>query len=284
MTKFLLILCAFMSYAHAEDVKVFTWNTFMLPKPIKFSHQSERTDLITDLINKSGDDVIVLQEAFSGDFRAKLNSRTNKRYPYQYYLNRQIFSFDVYGSGVYYLSRYPMKILAHTYYQDCTKADCFASKGTALAEFTLPSGKKFQIAGTHLQAGQKELSHEIRMKQLVQVKSLIAKFEKKGVPQLLIGDLNIDAISSPDFTRALGLMNMVSGPLEGSLPYSNGFPTICYEKPGDDKKEWLDHILMKANESDALVLHRQVRPYIGQIDGMNCPLSDHWGVEAVLSI
>lgn len=284
MTKFLLILFALMSVAYAEEVKVFTWNIFMLPKPIKFSHQSERTDLIIDLVKTSGDDVIVFQEAFSGDFRAKLNHRTNKKYPYQYYLNRKMFSFDVYGSGVYYLSRYPMKVLSHTYYKNCTKADCFASKGTAVAEFTLPSGKKFQIAGTHLQAGQKELSHEIRMKQLLQVKSILTKHTKKGVPQFLMGDLNIDAISSPDYQKALQLLNMQSGPLEGDLPYSNGFPITCYQKPGDDKREWLDHIFLKTNESNAKVFHKQVRPYMGQIDGIDCPLSDHWGVEAILSI
>lgn len=284
MTKFFLIFIALMSLAHAEDVKVFTWNIFMLPKPIKFSHQSERTDQIIDLVNSSEDDVIVFQEAFSGDFRAKLRSKTKKKYPHQYYLNRKCFSFDVYGSGVYYLSRYPMNVLSHTYYKDCTKADCFASKGTAVVEFTLPSGKKFQIAGTHLQAGQKDLSHEIRMKQLGEVKALLAKSSKKGIPQFLIGDLNIDAISSPDYSKALALLNMESSPLEGELQYSNGFPTVCYSKPGDDKREWLDHIFLKSNESGAHVFHKQVRPYIGQIDGVDCPLSDHWGVEAILSI
>jgi len=284
MTKIFLIMLSLMSFAYAEEVKVFSWNIFMLPKPIKFSYQIERTDLIIDLVKSSSDDVIVFQEAFSGDFRAKLKDRTAKKYPYQYYLNRKCFSFDVYGSGVYYLSRFPMKILSHTYYKDCTKADCFASKGTAIAEFTLPSGKKFQIAGTHLQAGQKELSHEIRMKQLGQVKAILSGVAKKGIPQFLIGDLNIDAISSPDYQKALELLDMKSGPLEGDLPYSNGFPITCYQKPGDDKKEWLDHIFLKSNESGAQVFHKQIRPYFGQIDGVDCPLSDHWGVEAILSI
>jgi endonuclease/exonuclease/phosphatase family metal-dependent hydrolase len=284
MTKFLLILFILVNVAHAEDVKLFSWNIFMLPKPIKFSLQAERTDLIVDLIKKSGDDVIILQEAFSGDFRAKLNYRTSKIYPYQYYLNRKFFSFDVYGSGVYYLSRYPMKVLSHTYYSDCTKADCFASKGSALIEITLPSGKAFQIAGTHLQAGQKELSREIRMKQLEQVKSLLSASAKKNVPQFLIGDLNLDALNNPDYLKGLHLMNMSSGPLEGDLSYTNGFPITCYEKPGDDKKEWLDHIWLKPNESLAQVFRKKVRPHIGTIEGMDCPLSDHWAIEAILSI
>ncbi len=284
MIKILLGLLLMSTMAFAEEVKIFSWNVFMLPKPIKFSHQQERTDLIIKLINASDDEIIILQEAFSGDFRSKLSERTIKKFPYQYYLDRKTFSFDVYGSGVYYLSRYPLKVLDDVYYNDCTKADCFASKGTSVVEFTLPSGKKIQIAGTHLQAGQKELSRDIRMKQLGQVKLALSSFEKAGVPQFLIGDLNIDAIHSPDYNKALGFMNMVSGPLEGDLTYTNGYPITCYEKPGDDTKEWIDHIFMKSNGSLSQTLHRKVRPYLGNIKGTECPLSDHWGVEAVLSL
>jgi endonuclease/exonuclease/phosphatase family metal-dependent hydrolase len=284
MTKFLLIFFILVNVAHAEEVKIFSWNIFMLPKPIKFTHQAERTDLIIDLIKKSGDDVVILQEAFSGDFRAKINYRTSKIYPYQYYLNRKFYSFDVYGSGVYYLSRFPMKVLSHAYYNDCTKADCFASKGTALIEITLPSGRAIQIAGTHLQAGQKDLSREIRMKQLEQVKSLLSASVKKNVPQFVIGDLNLDALNSPDYLKGLSLMNMQSGALEGDLSYTNGFPITCYQKPGDDNKEWLDHIWLKQNESQAQVFHKKVRPHSGNIEGVQCPLSDHWGIEAILSI
>ncbi len=284
MKKLILLLTLFSNVAMAEQVKLLTWNVFMLPKPIKFSFQRERTDLIIEEIKKSNDDIIVLQEAFSGDFRIKLKKRTLEQYPYQYYLNRRRFSFTVYGSGVYFLSRYPMKSLGFTYYKDCTTADCFASKGAAVMEVQLPSGKKLHLAGTHLQAGGKDLSREIRMKQLGQIKKLFNDTKVNNVPQFLVGDINIDALQGTDYSKALQFLDMTSGPLEGALGYSNGYAIQCYSKPGDDNKEWLDHVFTQKNGTATFVHSKIVRPYTGLINGKDCPMSDHWGVGAVISL
>lgn len=284
MLKFFLLAVLFMNFAQAETVRILAWNVFMLPKPIHFSLQKERTPLIIEEINKSEDDIIVLQEAFSGDFRAKLRKRTKDKYPHQYYLNRKRFSFTVYGSGVYFLSKYPLKDLGYSYYKDCTKADCFASKGVAVMEVSLPSGKKIHLGGTHLQAGGKEKSQRIRVKQLSQIKKLFESTRNENIPQILVGDLNIDALLGAEFAGALALLDMSSGALEGEPGYSNGYTIGCYSKPGDDNKQWLDHVLINPNRSQGHVISRKIRPYYGVIKGQNCPLSDHWAIEALISL
>lgn len=284
MLKILVFLLFIAQAAFAEEVKLLTWNVFMLPKPIKFSYQKERTDLIIKEILASPYDVIVLQEAFAGEFQEKTKKLTSKKYPHQFYLKRKPGSLTVYGSGVYYLSRIPMKELDSVYFNDCAKADCFASKGSALMEFTLPSGKKFQVASTHLQAGHNENSSKIRFNQLKQIQGMMLPKLTFGVPQFLVGDLNIDANHGNDYNRALTMLAMTSGPLQGELNYTNGYPIECYEKPGDDQKEWIDHIFTFANAVPVQVLAKKVRPFNGLINHKECPLSDHWGVEATLSL
>ncbi len=252
----------------------------MLPKPIKFSLQAERTPLIIDELFKSKADVIFLQEAFQIEFREQLLEKLKATYPHHYYLDRQPNTLTVYGSGVYLLSRHPFKILHKVYFDDCANADCFASKGTFLAEIKTPSGQKAQFAPTHLQASGALAA--IRLKQLADINAIFSINAQNGVSQFLIGDLNIDGLSGTEYKTALDYMHMSSSPLEGDPGYTNGFPTICYTKPGDDNKEWIDHIWMKPSISTARVLNKRVRPYIGVLEGKECPLSDHYAIEATI--
>lgn len=254
----------------------------MLPKPIKFTYQAERTRLITDILNKSEYDLIFLQEAFPGYFHDHIFGKTRLKYPYQYYLKRPFFSHTVFGSGAYLLSRYPIKAKDKVYYDACRRADCFAAKGMLLATIELPGGKVIQIGNTHLQAGKNSKSSRIRLKQLEQVRQLLTKHSKPGVTQIVLGDINIDA-KHEDFKKALNLLNMVSHPLSGEIDHTNGFPITCYNKPGDDVKEWIDHIWLSEN-SEVKILNKKVRIFTGLINDKECPLSDHYGVEATLKL
>lgn len=279
MRLFILLLLLPLT-AFAQEIRILSWNIFMLPKPIKFSYQKERTEYIIQHLAKENFDVVLLQEAFSGDFRNKVQDSLKKLYPHQSYLDRQSGSLTVYGSGAYILSKYPIGRNEFAYYADCGKSDCFASKGVSLSTITHPSGKMIQIANTHLQSG-KEKS-KIRFKQLEQVKRLIETYKIKDVPQVLVGDLNIDALTGNDYQKMLDLLNMKSHSLEGSPQYTNGFPIECYNKPGDDQLEWLDHIVINRDFTGSLK-KKKVRVFTATLEGKECPLSDHYAVEATIS-
>lgn len=278
----LLIFPLLITLCHAEEVKILSWNVFMLPKPVRFSLQNTRTDLIVEELLKSDADIILLQEAFSGKFKSELKKKSIDKYPYQYYLNRRIPSLKIFGSGLYYMSKHPFEVLERVYFKRCTIADCFAAKGSAVVEVSLPSGRKIQVANTHLQAGGKNI--KIRFKQLAQIKKALASVAAPGVPQILAGDMNIDALSGNSFERLLSEMDMTSAPLEGEPDYSNGFPTECYSKPGKDGKEWIDHLLLSSQSYGAYVAHKKVIPFSGILKGRECPLSDHWGVETIVQL
>lgn len=284
MKAFLVFLFLLPGLSHAERLKILTWNVFMLPKPIKFSLQKERTPLIIDKILKNDSDIVFLQEAFHGAFLKEVLKKTSKTYPHQFYLGRQPGSLTVYGSGVYIMSRFPMTILRKVYFDDCAKADCFASKGSFVAEVTMPDGKRLHFAPTHLQSGGKENAEAIRFKQLQDINLIITLGTQNGVPQFLIGDLNIDALQGEEFHRAISYMNMTSTPLEGEPGHTNGFPVLCYPKPGNDEREWIDHVWLNPMSSNARVISKRALPFHGVLKDQECPLSDHYAVEAVIQI
>lgn len=264
----------------AEELKVLTWNVFMLPKPIKFSHQNERTSFIVDHIAKSDYDVVFLQEAFMGSFHRKLRQKTSDVFPFQYYLGKKLISPTIFGSGVYVLSKYPIVETKRTYFKNCAVADCFASKGALFVTIQLPSGKKINFISTHMQAGQFPKRSRIRMKQLHQIRELIDQHHADEIPIVLLGDMNIDA-KHEDFSKALEMLDMESLPLEGDLDVTSGFPTVCYKTILDGTK-WVDHILtgksqaIRVTDKKALALTRDIQ-------NRQCPLSDHHAVQAVLS-
>lgn len=280
--KSLFLIFSLLSFTvRAEQLKVLSWNVFMLPKPIYFSYQGERSELIIDEIMKSDYDLIFLQEAFTGGFHKKLRNRAGKVYSHQYYLKRKFGSATVFGSGVYVLSKYPLTSFEKVFYRSCAGADCFASKGALLTEIRLPSGKEVQFVATHLQAGGSNKRRKVRMKQLARLKDFILKHSRPDVPQVLLGDFNIDN-KHEDFATALGILNTNSHPLEGDPDYTSGFPIECYKEERNNTK-WVDHILVEKT-IPVQVSGKRVKVFTGMLDGKECPLSDHHAIEATLSI
>ncbi len=271
----LLILLAMIVPAQAADLKVLSYNTFMLPKPIKFSNQKIREGVIAQALKGQGYDFIFMQEAFTDSFRSHFGKVLKKEYPHQYYLGRKL-AFKVFGSGVYVVSKYPFKVLDSVYYKECASADCFARKGSALIESTLPGGKSVQFSLTHLQAIGEHSG--IRASQLRQIKGMLNKHKRTGVPQFLIGDLNIDA-KDKEFEQGLDLMGMKHTELAGVINHTNVID--CYKKPTKDKK-WIDHMWVNT-ETEFKDSAMQVREVSYEYEGKTCMASDHHAVEGVFT-
>lgn len=272
----LLIMLMMILPAKAADLRVLSWNTFMLPKPIKNSNQKIRTGVIAYALQGEGYDFIFMQEAFMGSFRSHVGKELKSEYPHQYYLKNDRFIYPFFGSGVFVLGRHPFKVIDKVYYKKCGSADCWAAKGSVLIESKLPSGKSVQIAVTHLQA--KEKLGSVRMSQLNQVKEMLAKNKKRGVAQMLIGDLNIDA-NEQEFQDGLKLMGMKATELTGPITHTNVID--CYKKP-DHEKEWIDHMWV-SNDTQLKDSTIQVRKIDYEYKGKTCMASDHHAVEGLFT-
>lgn len=251
-------------------------NVYMLPKPIKWTYQHERSAAIAEQLIKLNYDVIFFQEAFQENFRTITVEKMKDLYPHFYYLDKPSLFSSFFGSGVFVLSRKPMKVLDSIYFNDCASFDCFASKGVVLVQIELSSSNFVQLAVTHLQAGQG--SADIRNKQLTQISQLLSKHKKDNTLQFIAGDINID-FSEPDFEKALSLTKMTSAPLTGDIKTTNARSNDCYDTP--TRKLWIDHIWV----SDASKIQNweiKVNDLNFKLNQKTCPLSDHHAIEANL--
>lgn len=283
--KLFLLLFLFPLASWAQELKVLTWNTFLIPPPINVTKQKDRAKLMVEKLPAMEHEVMFFQETFFKKSRKQILTSLLKTHPYSAIPTKGRKLTHILDSGLMVVSKHPMEVLDQVIFKDCTVSDCASSKSAILVEVTIPSGKKVQLVNTHLQAWDKPKAIEVRKKQLLQIKEMLSSHLKPGIPQLLIGDLNIDGKLEGEFNEALALMEMTSTPLEGDISGTNGFATKpCFKKPGEDHEEWLDHFWLKANGTETEVLSKKVVPIIGQLKNKICPLSDHHAVEAIIKL
>jgi endonuclease/exonuclease/phosphatase family metal-dependent hydrolase len=260
--------------SYADELRVMSWNIYMLPSPIKESLQKTRIRIIPGKLKEQDFDLLFMQEAFMKSLRTSVKRTLKETHPHTYYLHSPSFPYPVFGSGLFVVSRFPVKIIDHIYYHSCTSADCFAAKGSALVEITLPGGEKVQVANTHLQAV--ESAGAIRMKQLGQIHSMLVRNSRPDVPQFLIGDLNID-FHDPEFMMGLNLLGMDYTRLRGPILWTSGRENPCF-KTGH-KTSWVDHMWF-SNYHQISASSMRVHDFSFESEGRVCPLSDHHAIEA----
>ncbi len=281
-----LFLVLFSMNSFSEELKTLTWNVFMLPKPINFSKQVERTHLIAAELKNTDYDIVLLQEAFIARFRNTIAKEVKAKYPHTAHLPKSRRLLHFINSGLFILSKHPFEIIDHHYFNHCTHSDCFSAKGVLLIEISLPSGKKVQVATSHMQAWDDKKAVEVRKLQIDEINDLLKTYSRPGIPQILAGDLNIDGKIDLEYPSALKALGMTSSPLEGPLDYTNSFKVECYKTPGspDAQPQWLDHVWLKTNDTETQVLEKKVRPFKAMMNKKNCSLSDHYGVEAIIKL
>lgn len=255
----------------------------MLPRPVNFTKQAARATVMVQQLQNAPYDVILFQEAFLHSFRKKMGQALKAEFPHQAFLNKSIRLFHFLNSGLFVASRYPFKILDHYYFTRCRHSDCYASKGVLLIEVSLPGGKQIQLAMTHTQAWDDNLAREIRLSQFQEIRELLNRHAVHGIPQVLAGDFNIEA-SSDDFKSMLRILEMENTPLSGELAHTSGFAIDCYKKPGGNHPQWIDHILLHPRDSAAVLINKRIKPFNGMLQGRDCALSDHHGIEAVIKL
>ena len=267
----------------AKDISVLTWNTFLVPHPFNSTKQEERADLMAEKVRDLDHDIIFFQEAFIDTKLELIIKELAPTYPYVAIPKKGQGFFQFAGSGLFIVSKYPIKVLDQVVFEDCSGTDCFASKSAIIVEITLAYDKKIQMINTHLQGWD---NVDVRKKQLLQIKEMMKANAILGTAQVLVGDLNIDGNTKSEYTDSLALMDMTSSPLEGRLGSSNGFSTVgCFETPGGiSNGEWIDHVWLNPNGSGTEVHSKKIIPIFGQLGTLECPLSDHYALEAFIEV
>lgn len=310
LLTFLLFITAIVGFAQAPvivvdsttttyqpQLKVLSWNIYLLPRFIRKIGQLERSKIIADKLTESDYDVIVFQEAFDKKARTILWDIIKETYPYAIGpVNETVKkAFTVTNGGVWIVSKHPLTQIGEILFDDCKGFDCGSRKGALMVEVE-KDGYTYQVIGTHLQAEDSPKKEEIRHKQLQQIKTeLVDTYHKDGTPQLLCGDFNIHKRDVKHYNQMLVTLaateeNVCSPDLLNDNPAvtEDVFTYDCNSNDLVDYEEstTLDYILVKNNNFSFQTIRRKVTTFLGNwtskklINRKN--LSDHHAVEIVL--
>jgi len=290
----LLILSASLSAQHRQriakyegnteiipdnELRILSWNIQMLPRLLlKISRGPvRRSELIPHHIIEDEVDIIVFQEAFDPRARRILKKKLKAGYPYSAGpANSAGFRLKT-NSGIWMLSRIPLKELGTVDFRDCEGSDCLARKGALLVEAEW-QGVTFQILGTHLEAGGPD---SIRRNQYSEIRVLIDEHRKDGVPQFLCGDFNTDKTDPDLYPFMLNTLDAYDSELSGNLIFTSDEKLNDMNLPPagrEPERKVIDYILYRGNGFQPASMQRCVRQYRERWDEQFQDLSDHNGV------
>ena len=259
----------------SSELKILSWNIYMLPFISLFNNNGDRAKVIAQTLVNSDYQVIVFQEAFSSKCRTIMAKTLQKEYPYQYgpaNENKQPFRTN---SGLWIVSKLPMKELAEIQFSQCKGFDAVARKGAVLFQGTF-GGAKFQLLTTHLQA---DNLHTVRVKQCDEIRDhLLNKYFSPEIPQLICGDFNIDMDDRSSYQQMLRTLDAKNGELSGNIKVTYDEVNNNLARTAHGKLRVLDYVLVRNSE----LIHnieRKIQTFYSHVSGKDTNLSDHYAIE-----
>lgn len=279
----------------SSQLKVLSWNIFMLPRLIAKTGQHKRAAIIAEQLKDAEYDMIVFQEAFGSKTRKILWDILQECFPYQAGpVNIGTSSFRLNG-GVWIVSRLPMELLGEIEFDDCKSWDCMSRKGAMLVQVE-KGGKKYQVMGTHLQADESVKRDEIRRNQCVAIRDqLLLPHASDSVPQLLCGDFNISENNTERYDELLDILQASNDNKQAANNRINTIsplPQFTYNWEENDLIEsdyevtTLDYILLRKQFKPFKAISRTIKVFTGKWSADKHKnkrnLSDHHAVEITL--
>lgn len=261
-----------------DSLKLLSWNIYMLPPAVMFTGKLKRASIIGEKLANSDYDVIVMQEAFMAGARNRISKKIKHAFPYEVGpAFREVFSLKT-SSGIWILSKYPMKEVAKIKFKRASGFDNkMARKGALMVEIN-KNGQKFEVIGTHLNAGG---SLELKASQIRQIKDeLIDVYHNENNPLVVAGDFNIDKYEENGLDSMICILDMNDYGLEGERQHTFDFTA---NDLGDGKsKGVIDFVYFKPGKLRVNNSTRRI-PIIEKIwSKTKKSLSDHNPIELLL--
>lgn len=261
----------------AENLKILSWNIYMLPWLSWFNGNGHRAKVIGEELVNSDYQIIVFQEAFSIKCRKIIKKRLSEKYPYQYGPCNNSLSSLRSNSGLWVLSKFPLTQLKTIQFKESKTFDSFARKGAALFEGEF-NGKRFQLLATHLQSSTMQ---DVRDKQYKEISDLLADYYTADVPQILCGDFNTDMSEKTEYETMIHTLNADNGSLNGDTQVTCDDAKNTFSKQ-NSKGKVIDYVLTR-NTSQIASIDRRILEFYHADAGYKSNLSDHYALEATLS-
>lgn len=259
-------------------LKILTWNIYMLPHCSWLKGNCNRAAEIAEKLKSSDYDIIVFEEAF--DFRARriLQKQLMGSFPFMYGpANLSFFSLKT-SSGIWVVSKIPLKKIREIEYHNRYGIDAMARKGAVMFQGEW-KGNDFQLIGTHLQADSPD---QVRREQCGEIyRTLLKKYSRHNVPQFVCGDFNIEMQDSTNYQFMLKTLDAENGNMDGDIHTSfDEIDNTLAQKPHG--KKWLIDYILVRNSQLIQNIHRKVSIFHGQHQNKATDLSDHYAIEATI--
>lgn len=247
----------------SQEIKIMTWNIFMVPPLIFKSCQTERASLIAEYIQQINPDILVLDETFMKSTRTIIYDKLQISYPFSSTITKP--GFFKTNSGIWILSKYPISNQHAITYKKKKGSDIFAKKGAIFVNVSLQS-KTIQIIGTHAQSLNK--NNNTRKKQFLQLKQkMLDKYFKDSIPQFIIGDLNCNYYDSTEYQLLQTSLDVLPINFTGEKYSWNGIENDLANTFSDHTLETLDYILLrKQHQNIAKITSTEIlKPYSKEV-------------------
>ncbi len=266
------------------ELKILSWNIYMLPHIALHTGQIERAKEIVETLKNENIDVIVFEEAFDKNARKIIREGLKNYFPFESG-NPAKNVFYKTNSGVWVLSKVPITIIKQIYFSNSKGCDKMACKGALLLK-----GKKdnfcFQLVATHLQSDLKNKDvREIRKSQYLQIKKeLLEPFAQSDVPQFVVGDMNTINADTLVFNQMIDILKVEQCVFEGEHHYSYDRLKNDIIFKSKDKPQLIDYIFFDKKNRANLQGKMAVKIFRKKWSSINLDLSDHFAVLGTFSL
>lgn len=253
-------------------LRILSWNIYMLPVLSWFNGALKRAELMGEVLASSSNyDILVFQEAFSSKCRKILLNKLGSHFPYTYGPFNGSFKFLKTNSGLWILSKLPLRHLKTIEFHDSRGLDMVAQKGAVLfaGEY---EGVSFHLLATHLQSSFH--SQDIREKQYRDIHALFSEYSSTSLPQILCGDFNTEKRDLERYRSMLDALDAKDTGFSGKLQvtYDEVHNPLAMRNNG--MPEVLDYVLIR-NSSRIKRIETEVVEYLALESGDKVYLSDH---------
>jgi endonuclease/exonuclease/phosphatase family metal-dependent hydrolase len=270
--------------SNTENLKIVSWNIYMLPHFWIHSGQLTRAKNISDAVIEEDADILVFQEAFDKKSREIIWENIKAKYPYQSGEPAKS-NFWKINNGIWILSKIPITVSGTIFFRESRGADRFASKGAILVEAE-KNNQCFQLIGTHLQSDLEAADVKAtRHSQYRQIQEeLMDAHHKSNVPQFVVGDFNTKRDDSVSYAQMIDVMKVKECPLEGDQCYSYDYSQNDFIRDQPGVPQLIDYVLYREHGERQVRGLSTVRVFQNKWSDRQADLSDHFAISAVINL
>jgi len=266
------------------QIKIITWNIYMLPHLFVHTGQARRATEIANALKDQDADIIVFEEAFDNKARNIIRDSLKAYFPYESGDPRKNTWWKT-SCGVWILSKVPIEVLKQIFFKEAGGSDRLATKGAILVEGE-KNGFCFQLVGTHLQSDLNSGKNvqPIRDKQYSEIKrQLLQPYTIDSVPQFVAGDFNTIHDSSSCYSHLINTLKFTPCPLEGDRCYSYDYSNNDFIPGTSIQPQLIDYLFYSPVPNQALNGSMQIVVFRKKWDVKHSDLSDHFAVAGVFN-